>query len=652
MTSRSRSLWAKVLSFSFAIVFIGAGATVSIGSFQEPPVTLPVETGTADLSIAVGGVGVSDPSPVAGTPVALTATVLGDASVSSDWVKKGVVLDIGGLGEDLHVSCPSVLRLENGTYLMFYTAKMNDGASTSWYWRMFRAFSYDGLAWHKEGKVLDYGGAYAGNAVYNPYVWIAQDGTYHMWYCGQNYEGGNRARVLHATSPDGFNFVYDRLEINFGSAIEPASVNCPFVLADDAGFRMWYQGTAWSPLKNWVNLAHKSTLAEAWAKDGTVLTNDGLYDNPHAQRPWVLPTDGGYEMFYSGSDAYGVGRILHASSSDGISWKKDGIVLEPSLPQEGIVVRYSSVLNDGGTYKMWYNGYNGTNRIMYAEKSPAHIGQDATCTVNFYLDSVAPENLIGSQADVFVPADGQVQASIEWMAVEGEHQIIAVATDVSPPDPNLSNNAASAPVSVSVPVLLPPRLEASKVMLSGIEEGYTLTYYEWELLITVSNTGGSALDDVVVTDVLPAELQLLGMNVSTGVASFVDLADDSQTRAAPAPPTVYPVKSTHIRWDVGPLEAGQSETLYMTVCTRLNPAGNQEFTSPGTYLINEGALASGLDPATGGLVGTFTQPITVIIEERIVGNITLPPGDDAVASDPLPGNKMCRTEIARRRGMI
>jgi hypothetical protein len=405
-----------------------------------------------DLSVSADDIFISNDEPASGTPVSITANIQGDRSISSEWLKHGVVLDVGGWGEDLHVHGPCVLQLENGTYLMFYSGKMNDGASSSYYHRIFRAFSYDGLAWHKEGMVLNYGGAYAGNAVYHPNVWIAPDGTYHMWYAGQNPESGNRARILHATSPDGFNFIYDGMEINFGSAIEPASVNTPFVMPNDNGYRMWYLGTAWSPLRNWINHAHKTNLADAWVKDGTVLWNDGIYDNPHAQRPWVLPTDAGYEMFYSGTDVNGVGRILHANSPDGLKWIKDDVILEPSMPQEGINIRWCSVIEDEGTYKMWYTGFDNTNnRIFYAEKAPGNDAQDATCTVSFYMDSVDPANLIGSVENVFVPADGETPVSIDWNPVAGEHEIIVVVENVNPTDKDITNNAANICVSVSEP---------------------------------------------------------------------------------------------------------------------------------------------------------------------------------------------------------
>lgn len=43
-------------------------------------------------------------------------------------------------------------------------------------------------------------------------------------------------------------------------------------------------------------------------------------------------------------------------------------------------------------------------------------------------------------------------------------------------------------------------------------------------------------------------------------------------------------------WDIGTHEPGENATLYLTMATDLNPAGRQEYTSPGTYELNSGAV--------------------------------------------------------------
>jgi hypothetical protein len=98
----------------------------------------------------------------------------------------------------------------------------------------------------------------------------------------------------------------------------------------------------------------------------------------------------------------------------------------------------------GGNSHGWGNGYwddinlwsiNDTQEVI-------HQGLDATCDVNFYLDSISSGNLIDSVNSVTVPADGQVTVSVDWAAVAGQHEIIVDVTNVNPTDINLTNNLA------------------------------------------------------------------------------------------------------------------------------------------------------------------------------------------------------------------
>jgi uncharacterized repeat protein (TIGR01451 family) len=783
------------------------------------------------------------------------------------WTKFGAVLNPGGTNEGTHVQAPSVVRLPDGTYAMYYTA-----SDYSTGWRIFSASSTDGLTWQKRGMALDLGGSYSTDSVLYPYVSLGSDGIYHMWYAGQ---AGGKQSIMHAISSDGVTFRYPGLVMTYGDTDGPSSVTTPCVLTEDGVYKMWYQGTSWSPtLHSWINFASKPVGDASWTKSGQVLGPGIAEDAKDTGMARVIATESGYEMFYTAIDASGAWRILHATSADGLAWAKDGVAIEPTLALEGTCVRWCSVIVENGIYRMWYSALSGNAMILYAEGTipvVAHVdisadgvaasdaapasgdsvtltatiqgdasvmsestvetpifsdnfddgcldgwrlshwnpvgmsqvtsarshsapyswyaqsyswentgpwigkvlgaeyqsiraethfqlptktqvyettnilrmtsvvpgwvdtGGDvaadsnllavlhdddysldvvewlltsegtwcstvhkwdvftfepnrwylvsmtidgfeysvsvdgvtvtsgmrcddrgiewimlgdtggmgggcgeaywddvgawalsttqtvekfalnATCTVSFYLDLVAPENLIGLQAGVFVPADGTATASVEWLAVSGEHDIIAVATDVDPVDSDPSDNEVSAHVSVSEPS--PAVLEISKVKLAGIDEGFTLTYYEWELQITVTNAGGSQATDVVVKDVLPAELKLLDLVASVGQTT-VQSPDSPSTRSALPAPSISPLRSTHITWLVDTLLPGDSATLNMVICTRVNPGGNQEFTSSGTYSLNNGAWLTAVDSATGDDIAAGpTAPITVSISE-------------------------------------
>jgi uncharacterized repeat protein (TIGR01451 family) len=580
----------------------------------------PVLAGDADLSISTDGITLSSDPLVSGNPVTITATVQGDQTISSEWVKYGVVLDLGGTGENAHVAAPSVMKQTDGSYVMWY------GGVDTW-GRIFRATSVDGIEWIKTGMVLDYGGTYDKYGAQHPYVILDENGIYNMWYSGAGYNGGYRYYILRATSVDGITWQKQGLDLTYGGPTEPDGVYAPNVYYDGLQWHMWYSGVKWSsPNSGWINHAHKSSLSDPWIKDGIVLPNTGTYDNIVATAPRVLPTETGYDMIYVGSDNSKY-RLLHATSTDGMTWAKDGIVMEPTLPLECSMVSVSSTIIEGNTQKMWYSGGGYINenwRIFYAEKTPGHVAQNAACTVSFYLDSADEANLIGSVENVFVPADGQVPVSIDWTPVAGEHEIVVVVSDVNPPDNDMSNNVASKLVTVLEP--MPTTLTVGKVRLTGPEQGFTLIYYEWELLITVTNTGSSAASDVLVKDVLPAELQLLLTNASIGYVT----TQGQGTRSSLPINEISPVRSTHIFWTVGYLEPGQSETLYMKVCTRVNPGGNQEFTSPGLYVINEGAYATGIDMISGVQITSEPAPAIEVIIEELEPVVGMPPAPKPV----------------------
>lgn len=105
------------------------------------------------------------------------------------------------------------------------------------------------------------------------------------------------------------------------------------------------------------------------------LTREGLalglgspetFDADELGGPTVIVDRGMYRMWYYGC-AYGVCSIGHATSSDGRTWVRTGVVLSPALPSEGRIVAYPGVLKTGSTYRMWYSGFDGSSfRILLA----------------------------------------------------------------------------------------------------------------------------------------------------------------------------------------------------------------------------------------------------------------------------------------------
>lgn len=121
-----------------------------------------------------------------------------------------------------------------------------------------------------------------------------------------------------------------------------------------------------------------------------------------------------------------------------------------------------------------------------------------------------------------------------------------------------------------------------KELLSGDTEVPLYTYQQWVFRITVTNHG--AARNLTIKDVVGGEFEIDSISPSAGNYTV------NQHGA-----------STHILWDVE-LSAGGSAYLDVTVHTKINPAGKQEFTSCGTYSLNDGAEILGYGIVSNGIL--------------------------------------------------
>lgn len=127
----------------------------------------------------------------------------------------------------------------------------------------------------------------------------------------------------------------------------------PTVLFDQGMYRMWYHGGAGTPV--WSIGYANSTDGIAWAKHGVVVSPSIPTDAADTAYPEVVKVAGGYSMYYSGYDGSNY-RILLATSTDGLAWTKQGVVLGLGTPGsfDDLYVYEGSVIDRGGTFYMWY----------------------------------------------------------------------------------------------------------------------------------------------------------------------------------------------------------------------------------------------------------------------------------------------------------
>ena len=119
-----------------------------------------------------------------------------------------------------------------------------------------------------------------------------------------------------------------------------------------------------------------------------------------------------------------------------------------------------------------------------------------------------------------------------------------------------------------------------KILDCGPTTVHVKEYNEWTLCIKIA---GWDVSDVVITDVIPAELELIGYTASMGNVTI-------DTGKKPGK------SSTQITWTIdGPIPDWGFTTLCLQIATRPSPSGKfWRFTDTGCFWLNEGAHMNAL----------------------------------------------------------
>ncbi len=101
-------------------------------------------------------------------------------------------------------------------------------------------------------------------------------------------------------------------------------------------------------------------------------TYDDLKTGPRAV---VVMGPGDYRVWYEAVSSSGITAAAYATSADGQTWTKQGVVISPDLAWEESEISPNSVIVEGGLIKLWYHGGGypgpggqrlGNGRIGYA----------------------------------------------------------------------------------------------------------------------------------------------------------------------------------------------------------------------------------------------------------------------------------------------
>ncbi|GEM_PF-1764512 len=175
---------------------------------------------------------------------------------------------------------------------------------------------------------------------------------------------------------DSWNYVKDVFDASSFADIN--KIDSPFVFKDGGTFRLYFQ------LKNAAKTNYKIYTAESSqaitdpefaftiANSGNPVLIPGVsgqWDSNYVMHPWVIKDNGVYFMYYS---AYGTNQVIGlAKSNDGYNWVKSQA--NPILGSVGEPV----VLNDNGTWRMWYLG-SGSVVKYFTSTGPIEISSIQT----------------------------------------------------------------------------------------------------------------------------------------------------------------------------------------------------------------------------------------------------------------------------------
>jgi uncharacterized repeat protein (TIGR01451 family) len=212
------------------------------------------------------------------------------------------------------------------------------------------------------GSVLSTGpsGSWDGDDVWGPAVLKAGD-SYTMWYTGDG--GSGPARIGRAVSTNGVAWMKEpEYPVVWPTqAWESAHVMVGGVISDSGQYKMWYTGVD-SGAAYHIGYA-TSFDGIVWSKhdNNPVLTAGpvGSWDDEDVWGPTVVKEGGTYHMWYTGYDGTAP-RIGHATSNDGTYWIKDPANPVLGLGQPGawdwLEVYSPSVTKVAERYVLWYSG--------------------------------------------------------------------------------------------------------------------------------------------------------------------------------------------------------------------------------------------------------------------------------------------------------
>lgn len=272
------------------------------------------------------------------------------------------------------------------------------------------------------------------------------DKLYRMWYSSYNsYTSDRPLALFYTSSPDraGWSFgatvsgVWDSSD--FGQPADYHTTSSIWsIKATDGIYEHWFssqEAVGKDDLEDEFSIRYSSSLYPDYISgDVLAVPPDELTEtSTGATHPCVIKNSpSSYDMWYSGLDTTGVKRIIHSTSTDGITWSSHSVVLDLGTNTAGFDSTHAyrpSIIKEDTLYKMWYTGVDSstTSRILYTESSDGLSWRPSILVVS---PGDQGEEASDSVTDAVVVSDG-TQYVMVYIGVDGSdhYGITAVSPD-------------------------------------------------------------------------------------------------------------------------------------------------------------------------------------------------------------------------------
>ena len=223
--------------------------------------------------------------------------------------------------------------------------------------------SSDGKSWSNY-KLAMANNQYPGSTQSTYPAILKDNGVYHMWVSSFNSPNYN---IVHWQSNDGITWTNFFLSVpnNKVPGVDTDYSLAPSVIKDDSTYKMWYAGFDLGSNKTQIVYCESSNGIN-WSNFQLAVKNGSFpgYDDTNATSPTVIKDGTTYKMWYNGSNTAGTYQIIYCESTNGINWSNFQVSV-PYNAYQGDTGSYNPfVLNDYGVGKMWFTN---TTSIRYAE---------------------------------------------------------------------------------------------------------------------------------------------------------------------------------------------------------------------------------------------------------------------------------------------